>query len=125
MRDLVVHATHHPGELARITNALSLAGVNVKSIAALALGNQGLISILPDDIEAARGALRDANIRFDEKELVTVLLENRAGEVTGVAAKLAEAGLNLDALYVVGLAGDMVELAISVDDVKKAKKILE
>lgn len=125
MRDLVVHATHHPGELARITNALSLAGVNVKSIAALALGNQGLIRILPDDIEAARGALRDANIRFDEKELVTVLLENRAGEVTGVAAKLAEAGLNLDALYVVGLAGDMVELAISVDDVKKAKKILE
>jgi hypothetical protein len=54
-----------------------------------------------------------------------VLLENKAGEVTGLAAKLADAGLNLDALYVVGLAGDMVELAISVDDVKKAKRILE
>jgi hypothetical protein len=125
MRDLAVHATHHPGELARITNALSLADVNIKSIAAMAIGNQGLIRILPDDFEAARGALRESNIRFEEKELVTVLLENKAGEVTGLAAKLAEAGLNLDALYVVGLAGDMVELAISVDDVKKAKKILE
>jgi hypothetical protein len=33
--------------------------------------------------------------------------------------------LNLEAAYVVGLAGDMIELAIAVDDVKKAKKLLE
>jgi hypothetical protein len=124
MRDLSIQATHHPGELARIANVLSLAGVNLKSMAALVIGSQGLIRIIPDDIEAARNALHNGNIRFEEKELVTVLLENRAGEVTGMAAKLADAGLNLEALYVVGLAGDMVELAIAVDDVKKAKKIL-
>ena len=125
MRDLVVHATHHPGELARIANALSLKGVNIKSVAALAIGNQGMVRIIPDDIEAARTALTDANIRFEEKELVTVLLENKAGELTGIAAKLADAGLNLDAAYVVGLGGDMVELALVVNDVKKAKKLLE
>ncbi len=125
MRDITIQATHHPGELARVTNALSLAGVNIKSIAALAIGHQALIRIIPDNIEAARGALRDGNLRFEEHELVTVLLENRAGELTGVAARLADAGLNLEALYVVGLAGDMVELAIAVDDVKKAKKVLE
>ncbi|HXY34233.1 MAG TPA: hypothetical protein VEI07_08400 [Planctomycetaceae bacterium] len=125
MRDLVVHATHHPGELARIANALSLKGVNIKSVAALAIGNQGMVRIIPDDIEAARSALTDANIRFEEKELVTVLLENKAGELTGIAAKLADAGLNLDAAYVVGLGGDMVELALVVNDVKKAKKLLE
>lgn len=124
MKDFVIHATHHPGELARVTNALSLGGVNIKSMAALAIGHQGLLRIIPDDMEAARGALNAGNIRFEEKELVTVLLENRAGEVTGVAAKLADAGLNLEGLYVVGLAGDMVELAIAVDDVKKAKKVL-
>ena len=125
MRDFAIQATHHPGELARITNAISLAAVNIKSIAAMAIGNQGLIRSIPDDSDAARRALRDGNIRFEEKELVTVLLENRAGEVTGVAAKLADAGLNLEALYVVGLAGDMVELALAIDDVKKAKKVLE
>ena len=125
MRDLVVHATHHPGELARIANALSLKGVNIKSVAALAIGNQGMVRIIPDDIEAARTALTDANIRFEEKELVTVLLENKEGELTGIAAKLADAGLNLDAAYVVGLGGDMVELALVVNDVKKAKKLLE
>ena len=125
MREVVIQATHQAGELARIANALSLKGVNIKSVAALAIGHQGLVRIIPDDIEATRRGLEDANIRFEEKEVVTVLLENKAGELTGVAAKLADAGINLDAAYVVGLAGDMVELALAVNDVKKAKKLLE
>jgi hypothetical protein len=125
MRDFVIHLSHRPGELAGVTNALSLQGVNVKSLAAMTLGNEALLRLIPDDVEAARTALRDANIRFEEKELVNVLLENRAGELTGVAAKLADAGLNLEAAYVVGLADDMIEIALAVDDVKKAKKLLE
>ena len=125
MREVVIQATHQAGELARIANALSLKGVNIKSIAALAIGHQGLVRIIPDDIEATRRGLEDANIRFEEKEVVTVLLENKAGELTGLAAKIADAGINLDAAYVVGLAGDMVELALAVNDVKKAKKLLE
>jgi len=108
-----------------VTNALSLVGVNIRSIAAMVMGNDGLLRFIPDDVNAARNAMRDHNIRFEENELHTVLLENQAGELTGVASQLAEAGLNLHAVYVVGLASDLIELAIAVDDVKKAKKILE
>ena len=54
-----------------------------------------------------------------------MLRENRAGELADVADRLSNAGLNLQALYVVGLEGDLVELAIAADDVKKAKKALE
>jgi hypothetical protein len=125
MRDFVIHLSHRPGELAGVTNALSLQGVNIKSLAAMTLGNEAVLRLIPDDLEAARSALRAENVSFEEKELVSVLLENRAGELTGLAAKLAEARLNLEAAYVVGLAGDMIELAIAVDDVKKAKKLLE
>jgi hypothetical protein len=125
MRDFAIPLTHRPGELARVTNALSLAGVNLKSVAAMMLGNQALLRLIPDDVESTRHALQQANIRFDEHEVATVMLENKAGELTAVAAKLADAGVNLEALYVVGLAGDLIELAIAVDDVKKAKKVLE
>ena len=125
MRDLTIHLTHKPGELGRIANLLGAAGVNLKSVAAMALGNQGAARMIPDDIEAAREALRQANVRFEESELVTVLRENRAGELADVADRLSNAGLNLQALYVVGLDGDLVELAIAVDDAKKAKKVLE
>jgi len=125
MRDFAIPLTHRPGELARVTNALSLAGVNLKSVAAMTLGNQAQVRLIPDDVEATRHALQQANVRFDEHEVVSVMLENKAGELTDVAAKLADAGVNLEALYVVGLAGDLIELAIAVDDVKKAKKVLE
>jgi hypothetical protein len=125
MKDFVIPLTHRPGELAGVANALSLQGVNIKSVAAMTLGTQALLRLIPDDVEAARSALRAGNIRFEEKEVITVLLENRAGELTGVAGKLSDAGLNLEAIYLVGVAGDLIELALAVDDVKKAKKVLE
>ena len=125
MRDLAIHVTHRPGELGRIANVLARAGLNLKSVAGMSIGNQALLRLIPDDIEAARNALNEANIRFEESELATVLLENRAGELATVADKLANASLSLQAVYVIGLDGDLVELAIAVDDVKKAKKALE
>ncbi len=125
MKDFVIQLGHRPGELAGVTNALSLQGINIRSLAAMSLGNQAVLRLIPDNPEAARDALRTANIRFEERELVTVMLENQAGELTGVAGKLADAGLNLEAVYVIGLAGELIELAIAVDDPKKAKKVLE
>ncbi len=125
MKDFAIQLTHRPGELARVTNALSLLQVNIKSVAAMTFNEQALLRLIPDDEEAARSALRQNNIRFEEHEVVPVLLENRAGELTGLAAKLAEVGCNLEAIYVVGLASDLIELAVVVDDVKKAKKVLE
>ena len=125
MRDFVIQLGHRPGELARVTNALSLYGVNIKSVAAMTFGDQALLHIIPDNVESARSALRAENISFEENETTVVLLENRAGELTAVAAKLAEAGVNLAAAYVVGIADDLIELVIVSDDVKKAKQVLE
>jgi hypothetical protein len=125
MRDFAIHLTHKPGELARIAHALARAGVNLKSVSGMVIGNQGMLRVIPDDVDAARRALQEGNIHFDENEVVTVLLENQAGELENVAAKLANANLNLQAVYVVGLDGDLVELAIVADDPKKAKKTLE
>jgi ACT domain-containing protein len=84
-----------------------------------------VIRILPDDVEAARGALERANIRFEEHEVVTVLLENRAGELAELADKLSNAGVNVIALYLTGKVDDLVELAVVTDDPKKARKLLE
>jgi hypothetical protein len=125
MREFAIQATHRPGEIGRIANVLGRAGINLKSIAAMAFGNQGVIRVLPDDVEATRGALQEANIRFDEHEVVTVLLENRAGELAELADKLANAGVNVLAIYLTGRVEDLVELAVVADDAKKAKKLLD
>jgi hypothetical protein len=125
MRDFSIPLTHRPGELGRVANALAKKSVNIKSVAGMTLGTQAAVRIIADDVDAARSALKEANIPFEETELATVLLENQAGELANVADKLANAGLNLHAVYVIGLDGDLVELAIACNDVKKAKKALE
>ena len=74
----------------------------------MTFGDRALLRLVPDNVESARSALRADNITFEEHEIAVVLLENRAGELTAVAAKLAEAGVNLIATYVVGLADDLI-----------------
>jgi len=125
MRDFALELTHRPGELERVCDVLARAGVNLKSVAALAVGTHALFRFVADDVDTARDALRSSNIPFTEEEVINVLLENRAGEVAMIAHKLAEAGINLHAIYVLGVEGDLIELAVAVDNVKKAKKILE
>lgn len=125
MREFVIQLAHRPGELASVTNALSLYGVNLKSVAAMTVGEQAVVRLIPDNVESARSALSAGNIRFEENEVAIVLLENQAGELTAVAAKLGEAGVNLKAAYVVGVADNLIELAIVSDDVKTAKRVLE
>jgi hypothetical protein len=125
MKDFAIQVTHRPGEIAHVGNALAKQEVNIKSIAGISIGNQGMFHIIPDDVAAARAALQASNIRFEEYEVVTVLLENRTGELAGLGAKLVEAGVNVLAVFVIGLEGELVELAVVADDPKKAKKALE
>jgi len=125
MKDCSIQLTHHPGDFARVAQALARRGVNIKALAALSIDGQAVARILPDDIASARGALKSANIRFDEGEVQVVLLENRPGEIATVANRLGDAGINLEALYTTGITDDLVEIAIVCDNPKKAKKLLE
>ena len=79
-------------------------------------GGTAMARILPDDIVVARSALEAAKIRFSESEVHLVLLENKAGVLADVTNRLAEAGVNLEAVYVTGIADDLVELAIVSDN---------
>lgn len=125
MRDCCIQLTHNPGDLARVAQALGRRGVNIKALAAISIDGKAMTRILPDDIVVARSALESANIRFTESEVHVVLLENKAGMLATVTGRLGDAGVNLEALYIAGLADDLVELAIVSDNPKKAKKVLE
>ena len=125
MRDCSIQLTNHPGDLARVAQALARRGVNIKALVGISNGGVAMARILPDDIVVARSALEAANIRFTEGEVHLVLLENKSGVLADVTNRLGEAGINLEAIYVTGTADDLVELAIVSDNPKKAKKILE
>lgn len=125
MKDCSVQLTHHPGDLARVAQALARRHVNIKALAAITIGDRAVARIIPDDIEAARSALEAANIRFSESEVHIVLLENKAGQLADITNRLGDAGINLEAVYLTGITDDLVEIAFVSDNPKKAKKLLE
>jgi hypothetical protein len=125
MRDFAIELKQRPGELARVASVLARHQVTLKSGTALAIGTSIVARFVPSDIEAARRALDSANIRFEEHEVVSVLLESRAGELAMLATRLAEGGVNVRAIYIASTAGNLVELAIVPDNAQKARRVLE
>ncbi len=125
MKDFAISLTHRPGELAQVATALSRYGVNIKALAGLAVDTYVLLRIVVDEPESAREALKRAHIAYEESEVLTVLLENRAGELANVTNRLSRAGVNLRAIYLTGTVDNLVELAIVADDLERARYALE
>ena len=124
MKDFAIRLGHQPGELARVATVLSRYGVNVRSLAAQSIDDTAAVHFLPDDPEPARAALTQSSIPFEETEVFTVLLENRAGEVANLATRLANEQVNLRAMYVTGVVDNLVELAIVAEDPARAREVL-
>jgi hypothetical protein len=125
MRDFAIELKQRPGELARVASVLARHNVAIRSGTALAIGTGIIARFVPSDIEAARRALDSANIRFEESEVVSILLESRAGELAMLTTRLAEGGVNVRAIYVASTAGNLLELAIVSDNPQKARLVLE
>ena len=116
MKDCSIQLTHHPGDLSRVLQALARRGVNIKSIMAINVGGHAIARIIPHEIKAARSAFQAANVRFEESEVHTVLLENTPGQPAAITDRLGDAGINLEALYVTGITDDLIEITIASDN---------
>jgi acetolactate synthase small subunit len=124
MREFRVTLHQKAGEFARLAELVSRRGLNLKSVAGIAEDHKAIICLVCEDVAGLRETLQEARIQFEEAELLTHLMEDRAGELSALASKLAEAGVNMASLYVLAREAPLIEVGFTVDDPKKAKKAL-
>ena len=124
MREFRVTLHQKAGELARLAELVSRRGLNLKSVAGLSADHKAIICLVCEDVAGLRTALQESRIQFEEAELLTQLMEDRAGELSVLASKLADAGVNLTSIYILARAAPLIEVGFTVDDPKKAKKAL-
>jgi len=124
MNAFVVELENRPGELARLAEAIGERGINITAIGAVTSGTAGGIGLLTNDESGTREALKAAGITVKEVGLVSVSLEHRAGTLAEVARKLADAGVNVDLLLPTGMSGSNVTIALGVDDVEAAQRVV-
>src|SRR5262245_28028812 len=99
MRDFMIELPPRAGELARIASALARHQVTLRAGTAMVVGRRLVARFIPSDETAARVALDAAGVRFEESEIVPVLLESRAGELAMLSARLASGGVGVRAIY--------------------------
>ena len=112
--DLTIGLVDRPGSLAKASDVLGRAGVNIEGAAGYVCEGQGVFHILVADAERARRALIDSGFEIQaERPIVRLTVENEPGEAARVLRRLADAGVNIDLLYTT-LDG---ELVLGADDV--------
>ncbi|MFQ5505910.1 MAG: hypothetical protein ACE5F1_14115 [Planctomycetota bacterium] len=124
MREFRVTLGHRVGDLARLTETLAMHDMNLKSVAGITDANKAILCLVVQDVSTMRAALNEARIQFEEAEVLSELLEDEPGQVAELASKLANARVNINSIYILARDSPLIEMGFTVDDPKKAKKVL-
>jgi hypothetical protein len=99
--DLVIEIPNEPGALARVAAAISDAGVNLAAATCMGSADQVELHILVPHAEPARHALAISQLAATrEREVVVVEVEDRPGVLADLTRKVAQAGIDLELVYV-------------------------
>jgi hypothetical protein len=124
MHAFLVELENKPGELARVTEAIAAKGVDITGVSGSTCGSSGSVALMTDNDEATRTALADAGISFREMEAVQAPIAAAPGSLAKACRRLADAGVNLEALMPTGMDGDHVTVAFVTGDAAKARSTL-
>ena len=125
MTEFVVAMENRPGRLASLTEALAGAGVNIEALTAYGYDGEATVRLIVSDQTATERILDEAGLHYEERTVLTAHLPHRPGELARLTRKLADAGVNIDAIYVLKTSADGIELALSVDQPESAVPQLE
>lgn len=101
--DIVIEVENRPGELAKLAAAVGDAGVNLAAATFTGRGEQKAeLHILVPHAEPVLHALAitHADLHPREHEVVVVDLDDSPGMLGDLTARIADAGVNIDTIYV-------------------------
>jgi hypothetical protein len=82
-----------------IFGALADAKVNVKGTCCWSMGGVAHFLIVPDELEAARKALRKAEFKVTTENVITVTLPNKPGAFSDLLGRLRKANVDVRLAY--------------------------
>lgn len=98
--DLTIALADRPGTLAKASDVLGRASINIEGACGFVCGDVGTFHVLVGDAERARRALIDAGFEIQAERRVAVTpVEHRPSAAAAILRRVADAGLNIDLLY--------------------------
>ena len=123
MTEFTIRLPNRPGALASLAEEMGAAGVNIEALAGFASDGEGQVHMMVDEENTARAVLRRLGISFTEREVLTTILPHEPGALGAMTRSLAEASVNIDAIYLLRSRSDGMEFAFGVADVTPASRL--
>ena len=123
-QQFTVRLKNEPGALAGLARALADQGIDIRSLGVGAIGRYGCAVLSTNNDPAAREVLRRAKYSFIEGDVLPVSLEDQPGALARLTGRLASSGVNITSVLVVGRRQGKADLALTVDDVERARRLL-
>jgi hypothetical protein len=124
MNAFIIELQDRPGALADIADAIAEKGINIAGVAGATASGSGGVALVTNDEAGTRSALDGSGARYREVALATASLEDKPGVLAEVARKLANAGVNIEAIFPMGMEAGKITVAFGVDNVEAAKSAL-
>ena len=124
MIEFSLRLANRPGQLATLSRSLADAGVNIETLAALSADGESLVRLMVADAAEARRVLQETGISFEERPVLDTFLPNRPGALAEVTEELANAGVNIDSIYLLHSNAEGLHFAVTVDDPEAARSWL-
>ena len=120
--DITVLIDDLPGALAQVGELLGSAGINIDGYCSSIYGVKTQLHVLVQDAAAARSVLEASGVQvLQEREVLTVDMADSPGELGKVARRIANAGVNIDMVYM----GTESRLVVAAYDLDKARSAVE
>ena len=116
MKEFSVTLANKPGQLATLAGHLADAGIHIESLAAIGSDGESLVRFMPDDADATRRVLTGAGVHFEERPIIDTFLRDEPGALAEMAERLADAGVNIDSIYLLHSNAEGLHFAVTVDD---------
>jgi hypothetical protein len=126
-KEFTIRLEDRPGTLGKLCQALAEQNVNILAFQQFPYEKgKGSVRLVVDNPAVAKSILDRQKTEYAETEVARVTLTHRPGELARAAARLGEAGINIDYGYCgVDPSTNATMLLLGVADVGKATKVLE
>ena len=125
MNRIIVMAKNEVGVLADISQALADEGINIETISAEGLADQGVITLSTDNHDDALRVLMNAGYKAVSDDSLILRLPDEPGALAKVAGRFKDAGVNIQSLHIVERQGDHTIVALAAEDRAQAEALVD
>ena len=125
IKQLSIFLENRAGRLDDALKALKDNGINIISLSLADTSDFGLLRLLVSDPEKARQVLKDRRFSAQLGDILAIRIPHTPGSLSEVLGYVTAAGINIEYMYTLSVAGGDASLALKTSDQEKTAEIFK